>query len=112
MFIFKVLNTKIDNRYMHRESTKKLRFKETQVGKDFSSEKLTSYSGPTVINDYVNHLGLFKALDKVFFTLKQNATKVLNIQIFSAIIFASLCEINRLSKISKFTEATLVCKLL
>ena len=60
MFIFTVLNKKIDNRYMHRKSTKKLRFKETQVGKDFTSEKLTSYSGLTVINDYVNHLGNVK----------------------------------------------------
>ena len=87
---------------MHRESTKKLRFKEVKIGKDFTSEKLTSYLGLTVINDYVNHLGLFKQLDQLFSTVKNSATKILNIQIFSAIIFANLCGINRLSKIAKF----------
>jgi hypothetical protein len=66
----------------------------------------------TVINDYVNHLGLFKQLDQVFRTVKNNATKILDIQIFSAIIFSSLCGINRLSKIAKFTEDSLVLKLL
>ena len=96
---------------MHLKSTKKLIFKATKVGKSFTSEKLTSYSGLTFINDYVNHLSLFKELDHVFSTVKNNATRILNIQIFSAIIFASLCGINRLSKISKFTEDPLVRKL-
>jgi len=97
---------------MHLKSTQKLQFKEAKIGKNFTSEKLTSYSGLTVINDYVSHLGLFKQLDYIFSTVKNNATKVLNIQIFSAIIFASLCGINRLSKIAKFTEDPLVRKLL
>jgi hypothetical protein len=97
---------------MQHKSTKKLSFKPIKVGKNFTSEKLTSYSGLSVINDYVNHLGLFKRLDRVFSTVKNNATKILNIQIFSAIIYASLCGINRLSKIAKFTEDPLVCMLL
>jgi len=97
---------------MHLKSTKKFSFKVTKVEKNFTSEKLTSYSGLTVINDYVNHLGLFKQLDRVFSTVKNNATKILNIQVLSAIIFASLCGINRLSRIARFTEDPLVCKLL
>ena len=97
---------------MHLKSTKKLRFKEVQVGKSFTSECLTSYSGLTVINDYANRLGLFKQLDRIFKTVIHNATKVLDIQLFQAIIFASLCGINRLHKIEKFTKDPLVCKLL
>ena len=97
---------------MHLKSTKKLQYKSTKVEKSFTSEKLTSYSGLTVINDYVGYLGLFKQLDQVFRTAKNNATKILNIQIFSAIIFANLCGVNRLSKIAKFTEDPLVRKLL
>jgi len=97
---------------MHHKSTKKLQFKATKVGKTFTSEKLTSYSGLTVINDYVHDLGLFSWLDYVFSTVKNNATKILNIQIFIAIIFSSLCGVNRLSKIAKFTEDPLVRKLL
>jgi hypothetical protein len=97
---------------MHLKSTKKLQFKVTKIGKSFTSEKLTSYSGLTVINDYVNHLGLFKQLDLLFSTAKHNATKILNVQIFNAIIFASLCGIHRLSKIAKFTQDPLVSSLL
>jgi hypothetical protein len=97
---------------MHLKSTKNLSFKATKVEKNFTSEKLTSYSGLTVINDYVNHLGLFAELDHVFSTVKTNATKILNIQIFSAIVFASLCGVHRLSKIATFTEDPLVRKLL
>jgi hypothetical protein len=97
---------------MHPKSTKKIRFKATKVGKDFTSEQLTSYSGLTVINDYVNHLVIFKQLDHVFPTAKHNATKILTIQIFSAILFASLCGINRLNRIAKFTEDPLVRTLL
>jgi len=97
---------------MHLKSTKYLRFKATKVEKDFTSEKLTSYSGLTVINDYVNHLGLFEQLDRLFSTVKKNATQILNIQIFSAIIFANLCGVHRLINIAKFTEDPLVGKLL
>ena len=97
---------------MHLKSTKYLRFKATKVEKDFTSEKLTSYSGLTVINDYVNHLGLFEQLDRLFSTVKKNATQILNMQIFSAIIFANLCGVHRLINIAKFTEDPLVGKLL
>ena len=38
---------------MHLKSTKKKQCKATKVGKNFTSEKLTSYSGLTVINEYV-----------------------------------------------------------
>jgi hypothetical protein len=97
---------------MHRKSTKKLRYKEIKISQGLTSEKLTSYTGLTVINNYVNQIGLFKQLDQVFTTIKHNATKILNIQIFSAIIFASLSGVNRLSKIAKFTEDPLVSQLL
>jgi len=97
---------------MHSKSTKKLRYSATKVGKSFTSEKLTSYSGLTIINDYINHLGLFSELDRKFSTVKTSATKILNIQIFSAIICASLCGISRLSRIAKFTEDPLVRKIL
>jgi hypothetical protein len=97
---------------MHLKVTKKMQFRATKVSKEFTSETLTSYSGLTVINDYVNQAGIFKALDSAFSTVKNNATKILNIQIFSAIIFSSLSGINRLSRIEKFSQDPLVRKLL
>ena len=97
---------------MHLKSTKKLSFKAVKVAKNFTSENLTSYSGLTVVNDYANHLGIFAQLDKHFRTVIKSATKILNVQIFSAIIFASICGIYRLSKISIFMQDPLVRKLL
>ena len=79
---------------MHRKSTKKLGFKATKVGKDFTAEKLTMYSGLTVINDNVNHLGLIDSLERAFPTVKNNATKISNAQIFYAAILSSLCGVN------------------
>jgi len=97
---------------MHHKSTKKISFKPTKVEKNFTSGNLTQYSGLTVINDYAHHSGLFAQFDKYFFTLIKSATQILNIQILSAIIFANICGIHRLSKISKFMHDPLVRKLL
>ena len=97
---------------MHSKSTIIFRYKATKVGKSFTSEKSTSYSGLIVINDYVNQLGLFGDLYRMFSIVKNNATKILHAQLFSMIIFVCLCGINRLSRIAKFTQDPLVCKLL
>jgi len=97
---------------MRLKSTKKLSFKATKIAHDFTSENLTSYSGLAVIDDYANALGFFAQLDKRFYTKIESATKILNVQIFSAIIFANLCKIYCLSKISSFMNDPLVSKLL
>ena len=60
----------------HLKSTKTLGFKATKVEESFTSEKLTSYSVLTVINDYANHLGLHQQLDRVFSTVINNAIKI------------------------------------
>ena len=97
---------------MRHKNTKKLAFKAIKVAKKFTNEKITSYSGLTTIQDYVEQIGIFKQLEQTFPTIISNATKIFNIQIFSSIIYASLCGINRLSKIAKFTCDPLVRKLL
>ena len=50
---------------MHHKSTKKLSFKAAKVEKSFTCENLTSYSGLTVINAYVNQLGLPQGLSRI-----------------------------------------------
>jgi hypothetical protein len=60
----------------------------------------------------MHHLDLFRLLDKAFKTEVKNATKTLNVQLFSAIIVASICGIRRMSKIVKFRCDSLVRKLL
>jgi hypothetical protein len=112
MFIFKPLIYKKNIRYMHLKSTKKLSFKAVIISKSFTSENITSYSGLTVINDYANRFGLFELFDNQFKTVISNATKILNVQLFMGIIFANLCGIHRLSKISEFMKDCLAGKLL
>ena len=85
------------------KDTQKLEIKAVKVEKSFTSQLVTSYSGLTTINDYVNHLGLLSELDRVFPTIKNSAMKILNIHIFSAIVFSSLYGVHRLSSIAKFT---------
>jgi hypothetical protein len=97
---------------MHLKSTKKLSFIPTKVEKSFTSENLTSYSGLTVVNDYANYCGLLMQLERYFPTAVKNATKILNVQIFTGIIFAVSCGIYRLEKISTFMTDPLVGKLL
>jgi hypothetical protein len=57
------------------KDTKKITFKQVKIEKSFTNSRLTCYSGLTVVNDYVNHLGLFSAFDEAFSTVKHNATK-------------------------------------
>ena len=52
---------------MHCKSTKKLAFKQIKVKKSFTKKTLTSYSDLSVINDYINHLGLTTKDTKGFF---------------------------------------------
>ena len=56
------------------KDTQKLEFKAVKVGKSFTSRWVTSCSGLTAINDYVNHFGLLSVLDRVFPTIKNSAT--------------------------------------
>jgi hypothetical protein len=97
---------------MHLKSTKKLSFQAIKIAKDFTSDHLTRYSGLTVVNDYATHLGLFEKLNKQFITHLKSATQILNVQIFSGILFANICGIYHLNKISEFMKDTLVSKLL
>ena len=97
---------------MHHKNTKKLSFQAVRIARNFTSSNLTGYSGLTVINDYANHFGLFEKLNEQFSTKIKSATQILNIQIFSAIIFASICGIYHLNKISEFMRDPLVRKLL
>jgi len=97
---------------MHHKSTKKLSFKQTKIGKNFTAEDLTSYSGLVIFNDYIKNIGLYDLIDKSFTTIKQNATKVLNSQILIAILLANLCGLARLSNIEKFSNDPLARKIL
>ena len=79
------------------KDTQKLEFKAVKIEKSFTSSRVMSYSGLTSINDYENHLGLLSELNIVFPTVKNSVAKTLNIQIFIAIVFSSLCGVHWLA---------------
>jgi hypothetical protein len=97
---------------MRNKSTKKNGFTVGKVSKKFISEHLTPYSGLTAAWNYITVLGLPRKINSVFSTVPTNATRILNVQIFSSVVLASLAGVHRLRHIEKFTQDPLVLKLL
>ena len=97
---------------MHHKGTKNNSFRTAKVAKSFTSENLTDYSGLSSVSDYLTHFGLYSTIERYFPTTVHSATKLLNVQLISGIIFACFCGIYRMSKISAFMHDVLVSKLL
>jgi len=74
----------------------------------FTGNNLTRYSGLNVVVKYMNRQGIIKIISKIFPTQRYNATKFGVNQILFSIVLASRSEINRISKISTFTNDGLV----
>ena len=62
----------------------------------------------TVVSKYIQAQGLRKLLDRLFSTLKQNATKFSTTQIMLAVVLTSMSDVHRVSKIENFTCDPLV----
>lgn len=97
---------------MQHKSTKKISFIARSVKKEFSSEQLTSYSGLSVISDFIKYNGIYKQFDTLFTTTRHSASRFCTAQVLSGILLASLCGVRRLSRIANFTFDALVGRLL
>ena len=89
---------------MQGKDTKQKSFKTTKVSKSFTGERLTSYSGLTVVWDYIKGLNLVSKLDKLFSTAVGSCNQIFNIQIFMSVVLANLSGVHRLCHIEKFTK--------
>jgi hypothetical protein len=91
MLIFKTLNNKINiARHICDKDNKKLEFRAGKAGKSFTEERLTSRTVLTVIRYYVCSQGLARQLNRVFETVKTNASRFCNVQILTSIVPANL----------------------
>lgn len=97
---------------MQDKDTKIISFPVNSVRKEFSSEQLTSYSGLSVITDFIKHSGVYEQFDKLFATIRHSASRFSTAQILFGILLASLCGVYRLSRIANFTFDALVGRLL
>lgn len=87
---------------------KKLHNKTKTIKTSFSGCNITRYSGVKVICEYLNKEAIVSMLNKSFPTTWSNSRKFGVNQSLLSIILASLCGVNRLSKIAKFTQDGLI----
>jgi len=88
---------------MRDKDNKNMEFRAGKADKNFTEERLTSYTGLTVVSKYVQAQGIGKLLDRLFPTVKQNATKFSTTQIMLAVVLASMADVHRMSRIENFT---------
>ena len=91
---------------------KRLNGKAGIVKSSFTGSNLTRYSGLNVVAKYMDRQGMIKTISKAFPTQSYNATKFGINQIMLSVVLASISGINRISKISTFTNDGLVRSIL
>ena len=113
MLIFSVLEQNLTlTQQMQNKSNNTIEFRAGKADKNFTEERLTSYTGLTVVSEYIQTQGIGKLLDRLFPTLKQNATKFSTTQIMLAVVLASMSDVHRMRRIENFTCDPLVQHLL
>lgn len=89
-------------------TNKKLKGQVKVVRHSFTGSNITKYSGLNVVAKYLNRQKITKGISELFPTNWYNATKSGYNQTLLSIVFASMAGINRISKISNFTNDALV----
>jgi hypothetical protein len=93
--------------------TKKQRKEQIKtVNHSFTGNKITKYSGLNVVAKYLRREKVDRNISYLFPTHWYNSTKFGYCQILLGVIMASLAGVNRISRISNFTEDSLVKSLL
>jgi len=88
MLIFSVLEQKLTfTQQMQDKSNKTIEFKSGKAVKNFTEERLTSYTGLTLVSKYIQAQGPGKLSDRLFPTVKKNATKFSMTIIMLAVVF-------------------------
>lgn len=83
-----------------------------EIKNAFLAKKLTSFSGLSVASTFCENTTFFEKLPNVLKDSKNNARKFEKSQVVKAVLYASLCGVNRMSNISKFTADPLVKEIL
>lgn len=78
----------------------------------FLAKNLTSFSGLSVASTFCENTMFFEKLPDILKDSKNNARKFEKSQTVKAVLHASVCGVNRMSNISKFTADSLVKEIL
>ena len=95
-----------------KNTNKKLKNQSKVVKASFTGSNITKYSGLNTVAKYMNKQGIIKSVSTLFPTEWRSATKFGVNQILISIIMASFCGINRICRISSFTDDGLIRVLL
>jgi hypothetical protein len=113
MLIFRLLKQKLAfTQQMHHKDNKNIGFKAGNADKNFTEERLTSYTGLALVSKYIHSQGIGKLFDILFPTVKLNATKFSTTQIMLSVVLASMSDVYRMIRIENFTCDPLVQHLL
>ena len=94
------------------KNTRKIRYKQASIEKEFTSNNLTAYSGCLELQEFLVSHSIPSIFDKHFPTIRHSATKFSTTQILLSLTLASLCGTNRLCNIEHFTADPLIRTLL
>lgn len=75
---------------------------------NFTDNRLTDYTGLTVVSGYIQSQGIGSLSDGLFPTAKQHATKCSKTQIILTPMLASISDVHRVSRLEIFTCDPLV----
>ena len=92
---------------------KKTRFVKTpKINHSFTGERLTCYSGLSLLSSFMEKLEVNKNLDRIFPTKNHNSLKFKTVQLLMLGIFASFTGVSKLNKIKNLSADPLVMFLL
>lgn len=91
-----------------KNTNKKLKYQIKVIKSSFTGGNITKYAGLNTIAKIFKRKNIDGKLKNIFPTREHNATKSTIVQVLLSIVFASLSGINRLSKISNFTQDPLI----
>ncbi len=83
-----------------------------KIKTSFTGVRLTQYAGLSVIDRFINRLGLREHFDQLFTTPHTNATKHYHWQVILGIVLSNFCGVHRMQAMEQFTAYPLVKKLL
>jgi hypothetical protein len=95
-----------------KNTKEKLKNQARTVRATFTGSNITKYSGLNTIAKYLNRQNIIKSISATFPTKRCNATKFGVNQILISILMASICGINRISRIAAFSGDGLIRSLL
>jgi len=90
------------------KNTKYFGYRTQEIRHSFTGTRLTQFAGLTGVMKFINKLSIGKEFNSLFPAVKYNSTKYSNTQIMLIVLLSSFAGINRLKRITNFSNNSLV----